>query len=102
MARARETPGAPVPLHIRNAPTGLMKELGYGRGYRYDPGEADGVADQEYLPDVLRGESFYRPGRFGAEKAIGERLAWWAERRRASRTERSSAQEGDDGREAGE
>jgi putative ATPase len=81
LARARETPAAPVPLHIRNAPTGLMKELGYGHGYRYDPSEADGVADQEYLPDALRGEVFYRPGRFGAEKVIAERLKWWAERR---------------------
>jgi putative ATPase len=85
LSRARETPGAPVPLHIRNAPTGLMKELGYGRGYRYDPAEADGVADQEYLPDALRGEVFYRPGRYGAESAIAERLAWWAERRAAAR-----------------
>ena len=98
MARARETTGAPVPLHIRNAPTGLMKELGYGRGYRYDPAEAEGIADQDYLPDALRGEVFYRPGRFGAEKAIGERLAWWAERRRAGRAEARSAEE----REAGE
>jgi hypothetical protein len=62
-----------------------MKELGYGRGYRYDPAEADGVADQEYLPDALRGEVFYRPGRYGAESAIAERLAWWAERRAAAR-----------------
>jgi len=45
-----------VPLHIRNAPTGLMKELGYGSGYRYDPHEAEGLAaGQEYLPEVLRG-----------------------------------------------
>ena len=82
LAKARETPGAPVPLHIRNAPTQLMKELGYGQGYRYDPAEADGVAEQEYLPEPLRGEVFYRPGRHGAERTIAERLAWWAERRR--------------------
>ena len=82
MAQARETPGAPVPLHIRNAPTDLMKELGYGRDYLYDPAEAEGIARQEYLPDALRGQVFYRPGRFGAEPAIAERLAWWAERRR--------------------
>jgi putative ATPase len=83
LAKARETPGAAVPLHIRNAPTGLMKELGYGRGYRYDPSEPEGVAPQEYLPDGLRGEVFYRPSGSGAEKAIAERLRWWAERRRA-------------------
>ncbi len=82
LAKARETPGAPVPLHIRNAPTGLMKGLGYGEGYRYDPKEKDGVADQEYLPDSLRGTVFYRPGPYGREKRIAERMEWWAERRR--------------------
>jgi putative ATPase len=82
LAKARETPGAPVPLHIRNAPTGLMKELGYGSGYRYDPAEPEGIAEQEYLPESLRGEVFYRPASSGAEIAIAERLAWWAKRRR--------------------
>jgi putative ATPase len=79
--RARDTPAAPVPLHIRNAPTELMKELGYGAGYRYDPAEPGGVAAQEYLPDSLRGERFYRPGPFGFEKTVAARLRWWAERR---------------------
>jgi putative ATPase len=82
LAKARETPGAPVPLHIRNAPTGLMKELGYGSGYRYDPAEPEGIAEQEYLPESMRGEVFYRPAPSGAEIAIAERLAWWAKRRR--------------------
>jgi putative ATPase len=82
MAKARETPGAPVPLHIRNAPTDLMKDLGYAKGYRYDPNEEDGVADQQYLPDELRGTVFYRPGPHGREKQIAERLEWWAARRR--------------------
>ncbi len=58
-----------------------MKELGYGEGYRYDPAERDGVARQEYLPDALRGDRYYRPGRFGFEKTVRERLEWWAERR---------------------
>jgi putative ATPase len=93
LARARETPGAPVPLHIRNAPTDLMKDLGYGRGYRYDPAEPEGIAGQEYLPDVLRGEVYYRPGPFGAEKRIAERLAWWAERRKEALGERDEADE---------
>jgi len=78
---AKETPGAPVPLHIRNAPTDLMKELGYGAGYRYDPDEPHGVAPQEYLPDALRGRTFYRPGPFGHEATIRKRLDWWARRR---------------------
>jgi putative ATPase len=74
---ARETPAAPVPLHIRNAPTPLMKELGYHRGYRYAHDSADAYLPQEYLPDVLRGRSFYTPGAFGHEKKIAERLEWW-------------------------
>ncbi len=83
--RARSTPSAPVPLHIRNAPTGLMKDLGYGEGYRYDPEEPGGVAAQEYLPDGVRGERFYEPGPYGFEKTIGQRLEWWAERRKRAR-----------------
>jgi putative ATPase len=78
---ARETPGAPVPMHIRNAPTDLMQDLGYGAGYRYDPDEPHGVAAQHYLPDILRGRSFYRPGRSGHEETIRKRLEWWARKR---------------------
>jgi putative ATPase len=88
LRRARETPAAPVPLHIRNAPTGLMKDLGYGAGYAYDPDEVDGVSAQEYLPESLRGERFYRPGRFGFEKTVEERLRWWADRRAEKRKAR--------------
>lgn len=74
----RETGSLPVPMTIRNAPTGLMKTLGYGAGYRYDPGEPGGHASgQEYLPEALRGREFYRPGEMGFEKKIAERLAWW-------------------------
>ena len=76
---ARNTPAAPVPLHIRNAPTALMKELGYHDGYRYAHDASEGYLPQEYLPDQLRGEVFYQPGQFGYEKKIAERLAWWAE-----------------------
>jgi putative ATPase len=75
---ARETPAAPVPLHIRNAPTPLMKELGYSRGYQYAHNSPEAYIPQEYLPDVLRGSAFYVPGSFGHEKKIGERLEWWA------------------------
>jgi putative ATPase len=81
MDAARETPAAPVPLHIRNAPTPLMKELGYHRGYRYAHDSPDAYLPQEYLPDVLRGRSFYTPGSFGHEKKIAERLEWWAKLR---------------------
>ncbi len=76
---ARETPGAPVPFHIRNAPTSLMKELGYGEGYQYAHGVPEAYIPQEYLPDALRGSVFYEPGPFGFEKDIAKRLAWWNE-----------------------
>jgi putative ATPase len=82
MAAAQETPAAPVPLHIRNAPTGLMKELGYGKGYRYAHDSPDAYLPQEYLPDELRGTTLYQPGSFGYEKKVAERLAWW-ERKKA-------------------
>jgi putative ATPase len=75
---ARQTPAAPVPLHIRNAPTPLMKELGYHRGYQYAHDAPEAYIPQEYLPDTLRGSTFYIPGTFGHEKRIGERLEWWA------------------------
>jgi putative ATPase len=96
MARARETPGEPVPLHIRNAPTGLMKELGYGKGYRYDPAEPDGVSAQSYLPDRIIGDRYYEPGRFGYEKTVVARLEWWEARRREAR-ERNEGGEGHGG-----
>jgi putative ATPase len=78
MEAARETPAAPVPLHIRNAPTPLMKELGYHKGYRYAHDSPDAYIAQEYLPDELRNATFYTPGSFGQEKKIAERLEWWA------------------------
>ena len=65
-----------VPMHIRNAPTKLMKELGYGRGYRYDHGEAGAhAAGQTYLPDELVGTVFYEPSTRGLESKIAQRLA---------------------------
>jgi putative ATPase len=79
---ARAHPAEGVPLHIRNAPTGLMKELGYGVGYQYAHDAAEAYIPQEYLPERLRGERFYEPGPFGFEKEIAKRLAWWEELRR--------------------
>jgi putative ATPase len=79
---ARETPAAPVPMHIRNAPTPLMKGLGYGRGYQYAHDSPDHYIPQEYLPDELKGTEFYRPGPFGYERRVAERLEWWERRRR--------------------
>ncbi len=82
LGAARESPAEPVPLHIRNAPTDLMKDLGYGKGYSYDPEFPDGVAPQAYLPESLEGVRFYEPGRFGFEKTLAERLRWFDERRK--------------------
>ena len=78
---ARDYPAEPVPLHIRNAPTKLMKEIGYGSGYRYDHAEGGHAAGQEYLPDALRGTRWYEPGDAGFEKTVAERIAWWRKRR---------------------
>jgi putative ATPase len=81
-AAARDHPAEPVPLQIRNAPTSLMKGLGYGKGYRYDHAEDDALAaGQEYLPDSLRGSTWYEPTGRGYEKTIAERLDWWRRKR---------------------
>jgi putative ATPase len=76
-AAAREHPAAPVPLHIRNAPTPLMKELGYGEGYRYAHSFEGAYAPQEYLPEPLRGQRWYEPTDSGYEKTVRERMASW-------------------------
>jgi len=77
----RRHPGAQVPLFLRNAPTELMRESGYGSGYVYDHDTPDHFSGQPCLPEELAGSEFYRPGRFGFEKEIGKRLAWWQARR---------------------
>ena len=64
----------PVPLHLRNAPTRLMKELGYAEGYRYAHDEEDKVADMDCLPDSLKGRSWYHPTQEGREKQLAQRL----------------------------
>ena len=77
-AAAQQHPAEPVPLHIRNAPTGLMKELGYGEGYRYAHDYDDAYVPQEYLPPVLRERKWYQPSDFGFEKEVAKRLEYWA------------------------
>jgi putative ATPase len=78
----RRHPGAQVPMFLRNAPTKLMKELGYHAGYQYDHESPDHFAGQQCLPDELLGTAFYRPGAFGFEKEIAKRLEWWEARRK--------------------
>ena len=88
---ARETPAEPVPLHLRNAPTGLMKELGYGAEYLYAHNFPGHYVRQAYLPERVAGREPYAPGSLGYEKRVGERLAWWrklADEGRASGEER--------------
>ncbi|MCG6964234.1 MAG: replication-associated recombination protein A [Acidobacteria bacterium] len=81
-AEVARRPGLPVPLQIRNAPTRLMKEQGYGAGYRYAHDEPGHVADMDCLPPELVGEVFYRPTEEGWEARIRERLKELRERRR--------------------
>jgi putative ATPase len=79
---ARQDVASPVPLHLRNAPTRLMKDLDYGKGYRYAHDEPDAVASMDCLPENLKGREFYKPTGFGFEKEITRRIAWWKARRR--------------------
>ena len=67
----------PVPLHLRNAPTPLMRKIGYGRGYEYPHDHPDALVGQQYLPDALAGRRYYEPTDRGHERAIAERLRHW-------------------------
>ena len=78
---AKEHPDAPVPMHLRNAPTRLMKELGHGAGYQYAHDDADGVVAQAHFPEGVPGKGLYTPADRGFEKKLGERIRWLEERR---------------------
>jgi putative ATPase len=73
------------PQNILNAPTKLMKEIGYGAGYTYDPDTAEGFSGDNYWPEEMRPQTFYVPTEKGLEKRISERMAYWDELRRARR-----------------
>ncbi len=81
---ASDYPAEPVPMHIRNAPTRLMQETGYGKGYRYDHDEGGHAAGQQYLPDALTGASWYQPSEYGFEKTLAERIEWWRKVKKAA------------------
>jgi putative ATPase len=82
MKAARETGSLMPPKHILNAPTRLMKGLGYGKGYNYDHDAEESFSGQDYFPDEMERRTFYDPKGLGAEKHIRERLDRWAEIRR--------------------
>jgi putative ATPase len=86
------TSAEPVPLHLRNAPTNLMKDLGYGKGYQYAHDVEEKVIDMQCLPDSLRNRVYYHPTNEGVEKRIRERLEEIKQLKRSAsdRTKRES------------
>ncbi|WP_294356333.1 replication-associated recombination protein A [uncultured Sphingomonas sp.] len=80
---ARETGSLMPPANILNAPTKLMRDIGYGKGYEYDHDAEDAFSGANYWPDELPPQRFYQPTERGFEKRIAERMAWWDERRHA-------------------
>lgn len=80
-----DTGAIPVPFHIRNAPTRLMKDLGYGDGYQYAHDFQDAFVAQDYLPEPLQNKRFYLPSNRGYEKTIQQRMEYWRKQRSESR-----------------
>jgi len=76
---AKETGSLMPPASILNAPTRLMKDIGYGKGYAYDHDTAEGFSGADYWPDGMTPQTFYRPSDRGFEKRVAERMAWWRE-----------------------
>ncbi|WP_194953473.1 replication-associated recombination protein A [Sphingopyxis solisilvae] len=81
-ASARDTGSLAPPANILNAPTKLMKDLGYGAGYAYDHDAPDGFSGADYWPEGMGAQTYYQPTDRGFEKRIAERIAWWDEQRR--------------------
>ena len=81
ISTVRKTGDLPVPLHIRNAPTKLMKEIGYGKDYKYAHAYDGNFVEQDFLPEQIKKERFYQPQQNATELKILERLKkWWGER----------------------
>ena len=87
-AAIKKTGSLPVPFHIRNAPTKLMKDIGYGKNYKYAHNYENAIVPQEYLPDELKGQFFYFPTNRGFEKIIKDRLDKWRQMIRKSKTKK--------------
>jgi putative ATPase len=92
---AHKNVAEPVPLHLRNAPTRLMKQLDYGKGYRYAHDEPEAVAPMDCLPDSLQGRQYYVPTTRGFEKEIGRRLGAWRRVKSDRRAEKNPAEPDD-------
>ncbi len=90
---ARETGSLMPPAHILNAPTRLMKDLGYGREYQYDPDTADGFSGADYFPEGMERTTFYRPTDNGYEQQVRQRLQRWAQMRADRRRDADRHQE---------
>nr|WP_229667547.1 replication-associated recombination protein A [Sphingopyxis bauzanensis] len=86
-ASARDTGSLAPPANILNAPTKLMKDLGYGAGYEYDHDAEGGFSGADYWPEGMGAQTYYTPTDRGFEKRIAERIAWWDEQRKTRREE---------------
>jgi putative ATPase len=89
---AKETGSLSPPLHILNAPTGLMKSLGYGKGYAYDHNAPDAFSGQDYFPEGMSRRQFYQPAARGFEREVQKRLDYWA-KLRAERQEKAASED---------
>jgi len=79
---AKKTGSLMPPAHVLNAPTRMMKELGYGQGYVYDHDTETGFSGQDHFPEEMQRQSFYQPVERGFEREVRKRLEWWARQRR--------------------
>ncbi|MCF8479028.1 MAG: replication-associated recombination protein A [Rhodospirillum sp.] len=91
MSAAKKTGSLMPPAHILNAPTSMMKDLGYGKGYNYDHDAPDGFSGQDYFPEGMGRQTFYDPPERGFEREVRKRLAWWDKLRRERRTKDGGA-----------
>jgi putative ATPase len=84
---ARETGSLSPPTHILNAPTKLMKDIGYGKDYAYDHEAEDGFSGADYWPEGMAPQTYYRPVERGFEREVIKRMEWWDKKRRELRRE---------------
>lgn len=95
MEDVEESPFEPVPLHLRNPVTGLMKEVGYGKGYDYAHDFLNSTTSMETFPERLKGRKYYSPGSLGLEKDIKKRIEWWEKIKSQMKNGKSSKQSGE-------